>query len=123
MTARRRLLILLLLGFVFLFSLVRLGVYFAGELLARGLTGFFERETTVGRVTLHAWPLSAEIHGLSVAGPSPGSPPFLEIARIVVVPSLAQAWERRIALRDLRLESPRLRINAFKHGEIGRAHV
>ena len=116
MTARRRLLILLLLGFVFLLSLVRLGVFFAGELLARGLTGFFERETSVGQVTLHAWPFSAEIHGLRVAGPNPGSPPFLEIARVVVVPSLAQAWERRIALRELRLESPRVRINAFKDG-------
>ena len=116
MTARRRLLILLLLGFVFFLSLVRLGVFFAGELLAKSLTGFFERETTVGHVTLHAWPPSAEIHGLRVAGPRPDSPPFLEVARVVAVPSLAQAWERRIALRELRLESPRVRINAFKEG-------
>ena len=116
MTARRRLLILLLLGVVFLLSLVRLGVFFAGELLARGLSDFFERETTVGQVTLHAWPPSAEVHGLRVAGPTPSSPPFLEIARVVAVPSLAQVWDRRLALRELRLESPRVRINAFKKG-------
>ena len=116
MTARRRLLILLALGCVFLLSLVRLTVFFSGALLARGLSDFFERETTVGQVTLHLWPPSAEVHGLRVAGADPASPPFLEIARVVVVPSLAQAWERRLALRELRLESPRVRINAFKEG-------
>src|SRR5262245_31106789 len=116
MTPRRRLLILLVLGVVFLLSLLRAGAFFAGELLARGMSGFFERETSVGQVILHAFPPSAEIHGLRVAGATPGAPPFLEITRIVAVPSLAQVWERRIALRELRLESPRVRIRAYPDG-------
>jgi hypothetical protein len=117
MTARRRLLILFGLGFVFILALLRLAAFFSGTLLARALGSFFEREARVGAVQLHVLPFRAEIAGVTIAGAKPGDPPFLEIARVVVSPSLAQIFERQVALRELRLESPRLRINAFKDGE------
>jgi hypothetical protein len=116
MTARRRLLVLLGLGLAFALALVRLGALFSGALVEHVLEGFFERETRVGQVNVHLLPLSAEIEGLRVAGASPASPPFLEIARVVVHPSLGQVFTRQLALRELRLESPRLRINAWKAG-------
>ena len=116
MTARRRLLILLGLGFVLLLALLRLGLFFSAGLLARSLRTFFERDVTVGAVQVRWFPLRAEVAGLRVAGKEPKDPPFLEIARVVAVPSLAQVWERTLALRELRLESPRVRINAYKTG-------
>ena len=116
MTARRRLLILLGLGIVLLLALLRLGLFFSAGLLAHSLRTFFERDVSVGAVEIRALPLRAEVAGLRVAGKKPGDPPFLEIARVVAVPSLAQLWERTLTLRELRLESPRMRINAFKTG-------
>ncbi|HEY6549464.1 MAG TPA: hypothetical protein VI589_16220, partial [Vicinamibacteria bacterium] len=116
MTARRRLLILLGLAFVLLLSLLRLGLFFSAGLLETGLRTFFERDVTVGAVQVRWFPLRAEVAGLRVAGKQPKDPPFLEIVRVVAVPSLAQVWGRTLALRELRLESPRVRINAFKAG-------
>jgi hypothetical protein len=116
MTARRRLLILLGLGLVLLLSLLRLGLFFSAGLLARSLRTFFEREVAVGAVEVRLFPLRAEVAGLRVAGRGPRDPPFLEIARVVAVPSLAQLFGRTLALSELRLESPRVRINAYKQG-------
>lgn len=116
MTARRRLLILLGLLFVLLLALLRLGLFFSAGLLARSLRTFFERDVAVGTVEVRFFPLRAEVAGLRVAGKEAKDPPFLEIARVIAVPSLAQVWGRTLALRELRLESPRVRINAYRTG-------
>jgi translocation and assembly module TamB len=116
MTARRRLLILLGLVLVLFLAVLRLGASLSARFLARGLSRFFEREVTVGTIRFHLLPLRAEIAGLRVAGATAKAPPFLEVARIVVTPSLAQVWERRLALKELRLERPQVRINAYKRG-------
>ncbi len=116
MTARRRLLILAALLVVLLVSLLRLGVFFSAGLLARGLRSFFERDVHVGAVEVHFFPLRTEVVGFRVAGKEPLGPPFLEIGRVVAIPSLAQFWERKLVLRELRLESPRVRINAYRDG-------
>ena len=56
------------------------------SLLARGLTAFFDRPTTVERVRYTFWPFAVEVRGIRVAGPTPQDPPFLEVPRLVAVP-------------------------------------
>src|SRR5262245_368456 len=116
MTQRRRLLLLALLLLALLASVLRLGIFFSAGLLSRGLAAFFEREVYVGAVEVRFFPLRAEVTGFRVAGREARDPPFLEIGRVVAIPSLAQVWERKLILRELRLESPRVRINAYKDG-------
>jgi translocation and assembly module TamB len=116
MTARRRLLLLLVLVLVLVGALARLGLFISASLLARSLEAFFERKVAVGTVDLHFFPLRAEISGFRVAGATPQDRPFIEVARVVAVPSLQQAVSRRLVLRELRLEGPRVRITAYKEG-------
>jgi hypothetical protein len=113
---RRRLALLLLaLGLTAWLGFLRLpGV--AGALLEEALATFFARPARVGSVHFQILPLQAVISDVRVYGLTPEAPPFLEVARVVVAPSLAQLWERRLAFSELRLESPTLRITAFAKG-------
>ncbi len=85
--------------------------------LADALGRFFHRAVTVGEVRYHLAPLEAEILDLRVAGPTPGAPPFLHVARARLVPSLRSLWSARtVVLRQLRLERPVVRIHAYPQG-------
>ncbi len=85
--------------------------------LADALGRFFHRPVTVGEVRYHLAPLEAEILDLRVAGPTPGAPPFLHVARARLVPSLQSLWTARtVVLRQLRLERPIVRIHAYPQG-------
>lgn len=111
--ARLVLLLALLAGAAFL--LLR-----ANQLTARGLeralSRFFQRDVTVREVRWRAFPLEAEVLGLRVGGPEPGSPPFLEAPRIVAAPALGPLLLRRLVLARLRIEGPRIRIRAHSEG-------
>jgi translocation and assembly module TamB len=85
-------------------------------LLERALTQFFGRASVVGDVRFHAVPLSMEVRGVRVAGPSASSPPFLEIPRIVAEPGLSLLWVGDVALSRLLVQEPRVRIHAFPKG-------
>lgn len=85
--------------------------------LADALGRFFHRPVTVGEVRYHLAPLEAEVLDLRVAGPTPEAPPFLQVARVRLVPSLQSLWSgRTIVLRQLRLERPVVRIHAYPQG-------
>jgi hypothetical protein len=86
------------------------------SLLARGLTAFFDRPTTVERVRYTFWPFAVEVRGIRVAGPTPQDEPFLEVPRLVAVPALRPLWDRRAVFSRLRIERPVLRIRAYKQG-------
>ncbi|HWW94045.1 MAG TPA: hypothetical protein VN375_11810, partial [Vicinamibacteria bacterium] len=113
MTRRRRLLllaVLLLAGLAYAFA------HLAGwsrDAIAAGLGGFFHRPATVGSVRFHLVPLEAEILDLRVGGYTPEAPPFLEIPRTVVTPSLAPLWGRRLVLSRVRAEGLKVRVHAF----------
>ncbi|MET0552769.1 MAG: translocation/assembly module TamB domain-containing protein [Vicinamibacteria bacterium] len=85
-------------------------------LLARGLSSFFDRPTTVERVRYTLWPFAVEVRGIRVAGPTPQDEPFLEVPRLVAVPALRPLWDRRAVFSRLRIERPVLRVRAYKDG-------
>ena len=124
MTIRRRR--LLLLGFVLALAalfLARLPLWSAGVLSAQ-LQAFFHRPVTVGRVRYHLFPLEVEVTDVRVAGATPQAPPFLEVPRVVAAfsrppldPEVPQSfWDRKVVLSRLRIERPRIRVNAFEQG-------
>jgi autotransporter translocation and assembly factor TamB len=121
--ARRRLLalaLLLALGGLFL---ARLPLWSAALLSSR-LQAFFHRPVTVGQVRYHLFPLEVEVLDVRVAGATPAAPPFLEAPRVVAAfrrppldPELPTSfWDRKVVLSRLRVERPRIRVNAFEHG-------
>jgi len=118
MTRRLRIrLLLLLLGAVSALGLI---VLVLPPLTARGLEkalgGLFKRPVSVGGVSVIGLvPLQIEIRDVRVGGTTPQSPPFLELARAVVVP-LGPPLGRTVVLARLRLEGPRIRINAPPEG-------
>lgn len=84
--------------------------------LERALGSFFNRGVTVGQARWRLLPLEVEVLDLRVLGPTPGSPPFLEVPRLVAAPALAPIWLQRIVLARLRIERPVIRIHAFAEG-------
>jgi hypothetical protein len=88
----------------------------AGSFLAERLSRFFHRPVTIGDVRFHLRPFEAEIVDLRVGGERPGDPPFLEIARVAVVPSLRTLMSRHVVLGRVRVERPVVRIHAPPEG-------
>jgi translocation and assembly module TamB len=88
----------------------------SARLIARRLTEFFQRSTTVGEVRFHLFPLEAEVLSLRVAGPQPGAAPFLEVQRILAAPALGPVFGRRVVLSRLRVQGMRVQIHAYQDG-------
>ena len=111
---RRRTLLLLALLTVALcaYALYRLPAW-SSRYLADSLTGFFHRPVRVGEVRFRLFPLQAEVRDLTVAGLTADAPPFLEVARAQLTPSLAPLRGRRLVLSRIRIAGLRIRINAF----------
>jgi translocation and assembly module TamB len=84
--------------------------------LARTLSGAFRRPVVIGQVRLHAYPLEVELKDLRVGGEGPGSPPFLEVPRVLVTPSVAPLRFGRLVLSRVRLEGPRFYVHSFIQG-------
>ncbi len=58
-------------------------------------------------------PFEVEVRGLRVAGATPDAPPFLEVPRASVRPSLAPLRGNRLVLSRVKVEGLRLRIQAY----------
>ncbi len=129
MNDRRRLLLLLVLlvsGIAAAWTSPR----WSAALLERGLSRFFGRASSIGRIRFHAVPLSIEVLGIRVAGPTASTPPFLEIPRVVAEPGLSLLWLGDVAFSRVVVEEPKLRLHAsaagsddvprFRLGEAGR---
>src|SRR5262245_49643888 len=112
-TRRRIVLLLLVVGL--LYALWRLPLWSARWAEA-GLGSLFAREARVASVRFRLWPLAVEITGLRVAGPAPDAPPFLEVERALLVPSLAPRFDPRIVLARVELVRPVVRVNAWAKG-------
>jgi translocation and assembly module TamB len=109
---RKRLLGLLLLVLLFVVLWIRLPVW-STRTLATELGRFFHRPVTVGAVNYHLSPFEAEILDLRVGGATPADPPFLEVPRVRLVPSLQSLFGPQAVLRLLRFERPVVRIHAY----------
>jgi hypothetical protein len=113
--SRRSLLLLLVLAIVGGAALLRVPVW-TSWLLEDRLSAFFHRPVSVGHVRYHLLPLQVEVTDLQVAGPTPAAEPFLEVPRLVVTPSLAPLFDRRLILTRVLVERPRVRVRAFRAG-------
>ena len=82
------------------------------RLIEHALGGYFHRAVRVERLRFHVFPLEVEVLGLRVAGATAYAPPFLEVPRARVRPSLAPLRGNRLVLSQVRVEGLRLRINA-----------
>ena len=76
------------------------------------------RDVTLGKISLAVFPLPAvRIGDVRISGPKPSDPPLAEIAelrlRVAVLPLLA----RKVVLRALELDSPRIHIPFDKDGK------
>lgn len=95
----------------------------SAQLVSSSLGSFFGRPTSVGSVQYRFFPFAAEIRDVRVEGASPSAPPFLEVPRILAAPSLRPLWDRRLLLRLLEIERPRIRVNAFREGGDDLPHI
>jgi translocation and assembly module TamB len=96
-------------------AILRLPLWSA-QLVSSSLASFFGRPTSVGSVQYRFFPFRAEIRDVRVEGATRSAPPFLEVPRILAAPSLRPLWDRRLLLRMLEIESPTIRVNAFREG-------
>ena len=76
------------------------------------------RDVTLGKISLALFPLPAvRVGDVRIAGPKPSDPPFAEIAelrlRVAILPLLA----RKVVLRALEIDSPRINIPFDKDGK------
>jgi len=118
--SRRRKLLVLLLALVVtaLYALWRAPEWGA-RLIENSLAGYFQRPVHLAELRLRLSTLELELHGLTVGGPSPQAPPFLELPLVRVRPSLAPLRGDRIVLSRVRIEGLRLRIHAFPDPPLG----
>src|SRR5262245_10717058 len=110
---RRTVLLLLLLGLTYV--LWRLPDWSAQRLEA-SLSALFGRTTRVAAVRFQLWPLAVEVSGLRIAGAAPDAPPFFELERALLVPSLAPSFDGRLVFARVELVRPILRVNAWATG-------
>jgi len=112
---RRRLLFLALVLLAGLALLARAPDWLRNQ-LARTLSEVFRRPVVVGQIRFLTYPLAVELRDLRVGGEGPGAPPFLEVPRVLVTPSIAPLRFGRIVLSRVRLEGPRIYLHSFAQG-------
>jgi len=115
---RKLLLFALVAGATALYALWRAPEWGA-RLIEHALAGVFNRPVRVEALAVRVATAELEIHGLRVGGPTPDSPPFLEIPVARVRPSLAPLRGNRLVLSRVRVEGLRLRIHAFPSPPLG----
>jgi hypothetical protein len=107
---RRRfvlLLVLLLLGLILALPPV------AQRVLRSRLQDFFHRDVNVGSVSFRILPFDIVVESLTVGGLTPGSPPFLELRRAELAPSVTALLGPRVSFSHVHLRGLKIRINAF----------
>jgi AsmA protein len=119
----RRWLVIVAATFALLLILVGVGLYFFDveklrEPLQQKASAALGREVSLGRISLAIFPLPAvRIGDVRIAGPKPSDPPLAQIAelrlRVAVLPLIA----RKVVLRALELDSPRINIPFDKNGK------
>lgn len=112
---KRRYLLLLLLAVLCGAALLQVPTWTASVIAAR-LSTVFQRPVSVGGVRYRLVPLQVEVTDLRIAGPTAAAEPFLEVPRLVVTPSLAPLFDRRVVLTRVLIERPRVRVRAFRGG-------
>ncbi len=88
----------------------------ARELITDRLAVVLDREVAITDLTFELLPLAVEIWGLTVSGPDPGGPLFLEIPFAAIDADLSALQHRRLHLREVRVERPVVYVEFFPDG-------
>ena len=79
----------------------------------------FRRPVRVESLRVRPATLELELRGLRIGGPTPEAPPFLEIAVVRVRPSFAPLRGNHVVLSRVRIEQPRLYVEAYPAPPLG----
>ncbi|TNF72085.1 MAG: hypothetical protein EP299_10280, partial [Acidobacteria bacterium] len=77
---------------------------------------FLEREVVIDTFDFGLLPLWVEVTGARIGGPDPDDPPILEIERVFVEAELFGWRQPAVALRQVRVDSPLVRLDVFEEG-------
>jgi len=113
LSRRRKLLVLALLAAVTTLYAFWRAPEWGARLVEYTLERSFGRPVHVGSLRLRPGTFEIELRGLRVAGLTRDAPPFLEVPLVRVRPSLAPFRGNHVVLSRVRVDGPRLRINAF----------
>ncbi len=88
----------------------------ARELITQKLSVVLDREVTITDLTFELLPLSVELWGLTISGPDPDGPLFIEIPFAAIDADLNALQHRRLHLREVRVERPVVYVEFFPDG-------
>ncbi len=88
----------------------------ARRLITEQLAIALDREVTIADLSFELLPLSVEVWGLVISGPEADSPDFIEIPFAAVEGDLIALKNRRIHLREVRVQRPKVLLEFFPDG-------
>ncbi len=88
----------------------------ARQLIVEQLAAALDREVALADLSFVLLPLSVEIWGLTIGGPDPDSPHFIEIPFAAVDADLSALQHRRLHLREVRIERPVVLLEYYPGG-------
>jgi hypothetical protein len=77
---------------------------------------YLEREVEIETFEFRLLPLWVEVGGVRIGGPEPEDPPILEIERVFVEAELFGWRQPAVALRQVKVDAPRVRLDVFEEG-------
>ncbi len=88
----------------------------ARQLISEKLSAALDREVGLADLSFELLPLSIEVWGLTISGPDPDGPHFLEIPFAAIEGDLFALKNRRVHLREVRVQRPVILLEFFPDG-------
>lgn len=88
------------------------------ERLVAEISAYLDRPVTVEEADFSLLPPILELRGVTVAGPSAGDPPAVEIDRVRIEGAVLDLWHLRWGLRQVEVQRPRVFLEITPDGEL-----
>ena len=88
----------------------------ARRLIATRLTELLQRPVEIDEIEFEVLPLSVVVRGFTIAGPSPGDPPFVHVPWASIEADLDALQQRRLHLQEVRVDRPSVVLEFFPDG-------